>query len=627
LVWGVLLVLASLLVYSQTVDFGFVGLDDTAYVTENARVQAGLNIPNLAWSFSTFYIANWTPLTWLSLMLDTDLYGVRAGGYHLTNILLHAANTWLLFLVLARATQNRVRSAFVAALFALHPLHVESVAWISERKDVLSTLFGLFALLSYVTYATQDRKLSLVASFFFFVCSLLSKQTLVTLPFVFLLLDYWPLRRIAWPGSAGRGDAAPTRAPYESTEPNGRRDDDSAASIRKFSIGRLLAEKLPFFAASAAFSVMSVIAQSRGGAVRSFVVLPLASRCRNALVVYLAYLWQTVCPLNLAAFYPHPAEKLTWIAAGAAAALLLAISVFALVRARRSPFLLVGWCWYLGTLVPMIGIVQVGTQQRADRYTYFPLIGLFVAVTWLIPQLVRADAIRNRVLPCVACASLAVLTVMTFEQVSYWRDSVLLFRHSLECTNDNPETRFRLGTALIKQGQTSEGIDNLEVAVRMAPDDAMSQYNLANGLQIAGRLEEAVPHYEAALAIDDELADVHNNLGVTLMALRKYPDAKRHFSRVLELRENNLRAYVNLGDVCVKSGEYNQAIAYSRRALALDPKSLNAHQCIAIALRGLGRIDEAIARLRELAAGAPDNEEVREELARTLAMKHGSTAD
>ncbi len=547
---------AVLLVYWQVGGFDFISLDDPVYVSNNLHVQAGLTLRNVVWSFAAFHDGNWIPFTWLSLMLDTTVFGFHAGAYHFTNVLLHVANTVLLFAFLARATGNQLRSACVAALFALHPLHVESVAWITERKDVLSTLFGLLSLLAYVSYAKSRGGWSFAACLLCFVASLLSKQTLVTLPFVFLLLDFWPLGRFA----------------------------ERSARVP------LVVEKIPFLAVSAAFSAITIIAQKSGQAVAPLAALPLTARCMNALIVYVTYLRQAFFPFDLAVYYPHPGANIAWGAVGVSAALLLAVSLAIVARTRQNPFLLVGWAWFLGTLVPMIGIVQVGSQQMADRYTYFPLIGLFLAFVWLISELVPAGALHARVLPMASIASLAALGMAAFVQVGYWRDSITLFRHAVQCGGNNSLATSALGYALMSHGQAGEGIALLESAVRMAPADEQTQYNVAVGLQTVRRLDEAAEHYQAALALNEQDAEAHTNLGVILGMHHRYREAKQQFLRAVAINPEHVKAYVNLGTLCVETGEYEDAIMYSRRALELDPHLLICHQNIAAALRAQGRL-------------------------------------
>jgi len=617
LLLAVLLVAATLLVYAQAWRFGFVLIDDPTYVSENPHVQSGLSLPNISWSFAAFHDGNWIPFTWLSLMLDTTVYGFRPVGYHVTNVLLHVANTVLLFVFLARATGNHLRSAFVAALFALHPLHVESVAWITERKDVLSTLFGLLSLFAYATYATRRGRCSFAACLFCFVCSLLSKQTLVTLPFVFLLLDYWPLGRLRFPPPAAipRDD--------ESNSPSAGRRTNSPPTL---SWVWLLIEKVPFLAVSAGFSLITLTAQESGHAVATLATFPLATRFMNALVVYVDYLQKTLFPQNLAVFYPHPGEQYFLAMVLGAGMLLVAISVATVVGVRRYPFLFVGWAWYLGTLVPMIGIVQVGRQQMADRYTYFPLIGLFMAIVWLIAELVPTGALRTRLLPAVAVTSLAALAAATFVQVGYWHDSMALFRHALECGPHNPLAATALGSTLVGQGEMTEGVPLLESAVQMAPQDAESRYNLAVGLEKIGRLDAADQQYEAALALDEWDPRAHTNLARSLWKRHQYSAAKQHFLRAIEIDKDHVSAYVNLGALCGETGDFAGSIAYNQRALELDPTLLLCHYNIAVALRAQGHLQQAVDRFQYLLKLSPHDADAQRELdlTRKLAMQHSS---
>jgi len=584
------LVAATLLVYAQTWRFGFVLFDDPTYVSENPHVQAGLSLQNVVWSFATFRDGNWIPFTWLSLMLDTTVFGFHAGGYHFTNVLLHVANTVLLFAFLARATGNQLRSACVAALFALHPLHVESVAWITERKDVLSTLFGLLSLWAYVNYAKSRSGWTFAACLLCFVASLLSKQTLVTLPFVFLLLDYWPLGRFA----------------------------ERSARMRVF------VEKIPFLAVSAGFSYVTVMAQRSGHNVASLSTFPLGTRCLNAIVVYADYLAKTLFPYHLAVFYPHPGEHYYLVVVGGAAALLAVISVAAVVWLRRCPYLFVGWAWYLGTLVPMIGIVQVGRQQMADRYTYFPLIGLFVVVVWLCAELVPAGALRIRVLATAAVMILVALASATFVQAGYWQDSVALFRHARECDENNPVAASAQGSTLVARGETKEGVALLESAVHMAPNDAESHFNLAVGLEKVRQLDAAAEQYQAALALDEWDPRAHTNLARSLWKRHQYREAKQHFVRAIQIDNDHVSAYVNLGALCGETGDFADSILYNERALELDPTLSICHYNIALALRAQGRLDEAIDRFRYLLTLSPNDVDAQRELDRTRAMQRGS---
>ena len=620
-------VLAALLagitffVYAQTWRFGFITVDDPFYVTENPHIQQGLSVQGLTWSFTAIHDSNWIPLTWLSLMLDTSIYGVRPGGYHLTNVLLHVANSLLLFGALTAATASRGRSAFVAALFALHPLHVESVAWIAERKDVLSTFFGLLALWAYVRAARGGGVRWLAASGLGLVCSLLSKQTLVTLPFVFLLLDFWPLGRLR----IARRERS--RSVEEPQRPNAATSTSDSAEKRSNplpTLRRLLGEKTPFFLASAVFSGIAMFAQSRGGAVRNFAQFPISERALNAVVVYAAYLGKILWPQNLAVYYPHPHEALSLAVVGLATALLVAISVATIVCVRRYPYLFVGWCWYLGTLVPMIGLVQIGAQQMADRYTYFPAIGIFLAVTWLACDLAPVTERGSRILKAAGGQCLLLLAICAYSQVGYWRDSVTLLRHSAQCTPDNFRAHQLLGTALVADGSTSEGVAELETAVRMQDSSPAAHCALGVGLQESGRLDEAVEQYRKALALDDRDSDVYSNLAYIDLKRHDYPAAKQNFRRAVQLDPEHVKAYAGLSTACLETGQYAEAISSSLRALSLDPHSIRPRHNLAVALLATGRLDEAIRQFQYLVNLLPDDAEARQNLERALALKNGA---
>ncbi len=591
-----LLVAATLAVYAQSWWFGYMLIDDPIEVSGNPRVQAGLTLQNVIWCFSSFFDGNWIPLTWLSLMLDTTVFGFRAGGYHFTNVLLHAADTVLLFAFLAQATGMQLRSACVAALFALHPLHVESVVWITERKDVLSVLFGLLSLLSYVRYAKSGSGWTYAACLLCFVASLLSKQTLVTLPCLLLLLDYWPLGRMS---------------PKE--PPAGRRPQ----------ISKLLIEKLPFLAVSAAFSIIAVFAQRSGHGLKTFASMSLAVRGENAIVVYADYLAKAFVPRGLVVFYPHPGGQFAWTTIAGAAALLLAISAAALAGIRRYPFLFVGWAWYLGTLVPMIGIVQVGGQQMADRYMYFPIIGLFVALVWLICELVPAGALHARLLPTAALAGMAALGALTFVQAGYWRDDVTLFSHAIESGPDNSFSRNKLGTAFVQRGQLPEAIEQFEQAIRLNPHAIDPRYNLGLIYQNMGRPQAAADLYRAVLVDNEEHPDAHNNLGAILLNSGQLAEAKKHFQRAVEIAPTRVEAFINLGVASLRTGKYAEAIAANERALSLDPRLMQCRYGIVQALEAQGRQPEAIAELEMILAATPSDEKARAELARLLANRRG----
>jgi hypothetical protein len=576
-----LLVAATLSVYWQVGRFDFLVFDDPAYVTENSHVLPGLSANRVGWAFETFHDGNWIPLTWLSLMTDATVFGTWPGGYHLTNLMLHTANVLLVFTAFAGMTRDSLRSAFVAALFAVHPLHVESVAWVAERKDVLSMLFGLLSLNAYVVFTRRRRIGPFVLSWIFFLCSLLSKQTLVTLPCILLLLDFWPLRR--WGGKAGGWDSvAADRTSVQQAAPG--LIFSHVFWRQKRGPVRLVAEKLPFLVLSAVFSVVAVIAQSRGRAVRSLEFLPLTTRCLNAVVVYSRYVGRTLFPINLAPFYPHPGSQLSLFEVVLAFVVLSAITAIAIANVRRRPFLLVGWLWYVGGLVPMIGLVQIGGQQMADRYTYFPLLGLYMAAGWLIPARLPVPISRKSSVPMIAAGVVVAYGTIAFVQAGYWRDSVTLFRHALAVTDDNSLARAALGSALLERGQFDESLVHLQRAVRMDPGDAQVHFLLGCSLQGTASMDEAVAEYRASLVIDERNSSAHNNLGLILYQQRRYAEARRELLRALELDENNVRACVNLALLSADARAYAESIAFSRRALKLDPGLLVCRRLITQAL-------------------------------------------
>jgi tetratricopeptide (TPR) repeat protein len=592
-----LLVALTMAVYAQVGRCGFIPIDDRLYVTNEAHIRNGLTLHGIGWAFGNFYDCNWIPLTWISLMLDATAYGTWPGGYHLTNVLLHVANVLLVFTLFARATGNRSRSAFVAALFAVHPLHVESVAWIAERKDVLSVLFGLLSLHAYVSYARHRRIAQFGVALAFFLCSLLSKQTLVTLPFVLLLLDFWPLGRL-------QGGPAPR-----------------LGSRHQHGIAFLLVEKLPFVILSGAFCAVLLLAQARGHSTRSLVEFPLWTRCLNAVLVYGLYLKKALLPIDLVVFYPHPGRGLGLVAVGLSFACLTAITAFTIANARRWPYLLVGWLWYLGTLVPMIGVVQVGLQQMADRYTYFPLLGVYAAVAWLVPALLRKSLARGRLLPMAAVGVVGVYATIALVQIGYWHNGVTLMRRTLAMTEDNSFAHFLLGKALYTESQIDEAIEEFRYAIRLTPDDPEGYSRLGWVFQGLKKYDEAAQQYRASLAVDESIVVTHNRLGWIHWAQRKHVEARCEFERAIELDPQDVEAYMNLAGLARSLGDYWESNAYCQRALEIDQSLFDCRRLMAFNLRDVGRLDEAVDQLRGVLAVSPADSEARSELAHVLALK------
>jgi tetratricopeptide (TPR) repeat protein len=596
----------TLVVYAQVWRFEIVDFDDADYVGDNLFVNQGLTRGSIAWAFSGFHYANWIPLTWLSLMFDATLFGRWPGGNHIINLLLHAANVLLVFATFAKATGNALRSAFVAALFAIHPLHAESVAWISERKDVLSMLFGLLALYSYVGYALGRRWILFALAWLCFALSLMAKQMFVTLPCLFLLVDYWPLLRLT-------GESEPTSASTASRAAG----ESAVGDLEKRRLAGIVLEKIPFLALSGLFCVVAVMAQASGGAIPKSISL--AARCLNAVLVYGLYLLQAVVPVGLAPFYPLPAEP-NVVGAVVSLVALTAITGFAIASVRKRPYVLVGWLWYLGSLVPVIGLVQIGRQQMADRYTYLPLLGIYLSIAWLVPSLV-SETVRKRYLPIAAAAVVVVYAVLGFVQVGYWHDGVTLFRHALAVTEDNPTTRRGLGSALFRKERFREALPHLEQATRLDPNDAHAHYSLGRGFDAAGRPQDAFAEYQAAVRLDEAYPDAQNDLGLSLVTQGQFAAAEQRFARAIAIDPSYASGYGNLGMLYARTGRPEKAIALCERALQLDPGLLQCNQTIATVLAGQGRFDAAIARLESLLRAEPANQDARVELARITALK------
>jgi protein O-mannosyl-transferase len=630
LVCGFLL-LAVTLVFGQTLQHGFV-YDDLMYVRDNENVLHGLTSRTIAWAFTDFYAANWHPLTWLSHMLDCQLYGLNhPGGHHATNLLLHAASAIVLFLVLRRMTGDLWPSACAATLFAIHPLHVESVAWVAERKDLLSGLFFMLTLAAYVGYARRRFSLSrylLVAALF--ALGLMAKPMLVTLPLILLLLDYWPL---------GRMSREPPRGyPAGSTEPPGC-DPAGNNSLSPCSLLPapcflwLILEKLPLFALSIASCAATYLAQRP--ALASIEQLPLSARIANALVSYVVYLGQFFYPSGLAVFYPHRSfenDLPIWKIAGASL-LLLSISLVAVASRRRLPYLFVGWLWYLGMLVPVIGVVQVGAQAMADRYTYLPQIGLYLALVWGAGGKARSREqgagsgekeiyrVRSGLLPAAALIAIVVLGVCAWRQAAYWRDGETLWRHALACTDGNFTAHNNLGNLLADRGNLDEAIDNLRAAVEIKPDFAKAHNNLANLLARRGKLAEAVKHYCRAFELRPDYAEAHANLGNLLANHGKYVEAIPQFRAALAIKPDYAGAHYELGSALAHSGQVDEALVHYRRALEIKPDYPEAYNKLGLAQAGRGKIDEAIDKFLKAIELKPDFAEAHGNLGNVLAQR------
>lgn len=561
-----------LLVFGRAWRNDFITLDDGQYILLNPDVVQGLTARFLAWAFSTFHAANWHPLTWLSHMLDVEIFGLWPGGHHLTSVAIHAASSVLLFLFLRQATRRLWPAALAAALFALHPLHIESVAWASERKDVLSGLFWILTLLAYGRYVRRPGRARYLVVIACFGAGLLAKPMLVTLPFVLLLLDRWPFER--WGGAGAR---------------------------------RLLLEKVPLLALSAVSSAVTLAAQRSGGSVSGLAAVPIAERVANAALSYVWYLGKTVWPNGLAILYPHPAlaapgEASALLAAGGAALTLAAASVLA-VRVRRGhPHLLVGWLWYLGTLVPVIGLVQIGAQARADRYSYIPLIGIFIAAAWELCLLVERRPSLRAVVACAVAALLASFAVTSAHAVSLWRDSVTLYRHALSVTERNWVVHYSLAQALERLGRFEEARAQHEAALAIRPQGVDVLQNYAAFLRNRGDLVGARKFYEAALGVAPGFLEARNNLGAVLAAQGDAEGAAREFAQCLREEPEFVPAWYNLGTLRAERGDLPGAASAFAEAVRFEPRHAEAHNALAAVLLRQGQPREA-ARQAERALG------------------------
>ncbi len=661
--WWIAVALAviTLALFSPLCHYDFLDFDDQAYVTENPYVRSGLNCNSLAWAFTTSTAGNWHPLTWLSHILDVQFFGLKAGLHHLTNVLLHTANVVLLFFLLQKMTGAVWRSALVAALFAWHPAHVESVAWIAERKDVLSALLFVLTLFAYVWHAVKPGWGRYTVTLALFALALMAKPMVVTLPFVLLLLDFWPLRRVS-------ADLAPLA---ESKPAN-------TSSFPPLPLSRAVAEKIPLLAMSAIGCALTLWAQQRSNAVASVQEISLSHRVTHALVSYLDYFAILIFPRHLAIFYPYPLHEETANAIGGAAMLAVA-SVPAVILARRRPWLAVGWFWFLGMLVPVIGLVQVGNQAFADRYTYLPAIGLFICVVWAGADLALRIPTAKLLAPAVGVAMLAATscqipvwknTRAVFEHAAYvtqnnylaltllgslratdgdWNGAIALYREALRDKQNYAEAHFFLARALEHQGKADQAVREYDLALSINPsfeqarislglrlagekeyDLAAAQYeavlktnprsavahnDLARLLQTEGRLDESVQHYIAALQFDSSLAEAHNNLGILYLQNGQLADGTTQLREALRLHPGNGETEYNLAQALNQQGQWKEALALWPRLASARPQDASAQFQYGYALAHQGKTRDAMSQFAKALLLTPDYPEALDALA------------
>jgi len=518
---GICIFLAAItwIVFGQTLWHEFINYDDPRYVYENAKITSGLSIAGVAWAFTHIHSENWHPLTTMSHMLDCQLYVLKAGGHHFTNVLLHTVAVLLLFAVLRDLTGAFWRSAFVAALFAIHPLHVESVAWVAERKDVLSAVFFMLTLGAYVRYVRAPSIGRYVAVAFLFALGLMSKPMLVTLPFMLLLLDYWPLRRFEKPSSA-------------------KSKSKTRSLLDRQSIPRqLILEKIPLVGLSAVSGIVTFLAQRH--AIGWSEQLPISWRVNNALVTYVAYIWQMLWPTKLAVFYPHPENRLPLWEIIMALAILVAVTAAALTLRKKRPYLVTGWLWYLAMLVPVIGVMQVGWQGRADRYTYLPQIGLYILATWSVADFSASWRRQREILAVGAAIIIAALSWQAWIQTSFWRDSKTLWTHALAVTSNNDVAQNNLGIVLLRNGKLDEAIARFQAAVNLRPENAPAHDNLAKAFLQKGQVAEAMFHYHKLLEIQPDNSEARNIFGTVLIQQGRVKEAIEQWQKTLIAEPEN----------------------------------------------------------------------------------------
>ena len=597
------------MVFGQTLGHDFINYDDQNYVYENAKITGGLNLASIAWAFSHVHAQNWHPLTTISHMLDCQLYGLKAEGHHFTNVLLHTVAVLLLFAVLREMTGALWRSAFVAAVFAIHPLHVESVAWVAERKDVLSAVFFILTLGAYVRYARAPSIVRYLAVATLFALGLMSKPMLVTVPFVLLLLDYWPLKRFP---------------PATSVKSKGKWLSWWERQSRKLS--GLILEKIPLIALSAISGTVTFLAQRQ--ALGWTEDLPVSLRFNNAVVTYIAYIWQMLWPARLAVFYPHPENRVPLWEIILALAVLIAITLTGIVLRRKRPYFITGWLWYLGMLVPVIGVIQVGWQGRADRYTYLPQIGLYVLVAWAIADLSASWRHQRQFAAVGAAILLGALTWRAWNQASFWRNSETLWTHTLAVTADNDVAENNLGIIFLGRGQVDEAISRFQAAVDLRSENAPAHDNLAKAFLQKGQVADAMLHYRKLLEIQPDNAEAHNILGTILIQQGRVREAIEQWQETLGMQPENGNAKSNLAWVFATYPEESirngtQAVQLAAQALQLSGgKNAIILRTLAAAYAESGRFAEAVRtaeRGLELAIGQ-GNAGLAAELQRNIAL-------
>jgi len=624
------LAVMTLSVYLQVGSHQFISFDDYQYVKDNPHVSGGITGKNILWAFTSIEASNWHPVTWMSHMADVQLYGMSPRSHHLTNVVIHTASSLLLLLLLLRCTGSLWKSWFVAVLFALHPLHVESVAWVAERKDVLSAFFGLLTLFFYSGYVAKQKPGRYLLALFSFLLGLMSKPMLVTLPIIMLLMDYWPLGRY--------------------------RQEGQGQSLQQL-LGKMLSlikEKIPFFALTLPSIVLTIYAQHQGGSVAGLKEIPLLLRTGNALIAYVKYIGKILWPSDLAIFYPLPAAVPLWQVIGSLSILVL-LSTGVIRAGRRCPYLILGWFWFLITLLPVIGLVQVGGQSMADRYTYLPALGLFIMAVWGVPDLARRLRYREEILALLAGMVVIASTALTWKQIGYWQDGISLYRHALQVTSNNHLVNFNLavdltekgdldgaiqayrasldgntfiseahnnlGFVLAKKGDWDAAIKEYQLSLWMNPKDTRSLLNLGDAFAQKGDLKEAIKEYRQVLGLTPDNTDAYINLGNALTRSGKLNEAIETYRTVLRIIPTNTDVHNNLGAALARKGDLDAAISEYQVALRINPANSDAHTNMGITLMEKGSLDAAIPEFQQVLRINPNDTVAARALGRALARK------
>jgi len=597
---------ATLVAYWQIQHHEFINYDDPAYVTSNRHVQAGLTSSGISWAMTTMELSNWHPLTWLSHMLDFQLFGLNPAGHHWKSLLFHLLNVILLFYILHRFTGELWKSAMVAALFAIHPLNVESVAWISERKNVLSTFFWMLTILAYGYYTVRPRWERYAVVLIFFVLGLMAKPMLVTLPFVLLLMDFWPLKRSRF------------RLNDRDAHRHEERWPTAGGSGQSFS--KLLIEKLPLLVMSIFSSLMTLRAASEQ-AIAATDILPMISRIENAVISYVRYLGKVFWPEGLAVFYPYVHSWPLWQIFGAGLTI-FGVTVFVIRKFRSAPYLTVGWFWYVGTFIPVIGLVQVGMQAMADRYMYIPMIGFLIMIVWGIPDLIKGWRVRTPILVAVSGVVLLSLGVCTFYQVQYWENSIRLFRQAISVTSGNYVAHNLLANAFRDKGELEEAAINYHRAIEINPGYWPAYNNLGVNYTLQKGYTEAIAMYLHAMAINEDDGLVRFNLGEALLQTSKIDEAATQFKEAVRLRPEVAAFQNSLGVAMIRLGRINEAVRALRQAIHIDPNHAGAHFNLAMILSHQRKYQEAVAHFSEALRIQPDFNIAQGNLQETLKKMH-----